>query len=76
MPNVDLVSKLNVFFTLKAVVLQTDVSLFKPRDFRAFQSLLGLPLESWSLFLKNFFYLYEINFCTSCLAALYISLSM
>ena len=53
--NVDLVSKLVVFFTLRAVVPQTDVLLGKPRDFRAFQSSLGLPIESLSLFSKNFF---------------------
>ena len=55
MPNVDLVSKLAVFFTLRAVVPQTDVLLGKPRDFRAFQSSLLLPKESLSLFSKNFF---------------------
>ena len=38
---VDLVSKLVVFFTLRAVVLQTDVLLGKTRDFKAFQSSLG-----------------------------------
>ena len=53
--NVDLVSKLVAFLTLRAVVPQTDVLLGKPRDFRAFQSSLGLPIESLSLFSKNFF---------------------
>ena len=76
MSNVDLVSKLVLFFTLRAVVPQTDVLLGKPRDFRAFQSSLGLPIEPLSLFLKNFFFLYEINFCTLYRAILYISLSM
>ena len=76
MSDVDLVSKLVVFFTLKAVVPQTDVLLSKPRDFRAFQSFLVLPIKSSSLFSKNFFFLYDINFCTSYRAILYISLSM
>ena len=53
--NVNLVSKLVVFFTLRAVAPQTDILLGKPRDFRAFQSSLGLPIESLSLFSKNFF---------------------
>ena len=74
--NVDLVSKLVVFFTLRAAVQQTDVSLGKSRDFRALQSSLGLPIESLSLFSKNFFFLYEINFYTSYLTILYISLPM
>ena len=55
MSNVDLVPKLNVFFTLRAVVSQTDVFLGKRRDFRALQTSLGLPIESLSLFSKNFF---------------------
>ena len=33
--NVDLVSKLVLFFTLRAVVPQTDVLFAKPKDFRA-----------------------------------------
>ena len=74
--NVDLVSKLVVFFTLRAVVPQADVLLGKPLDFRSFQSSLGLPIESLSLFSKNFFFLYEINFSTSYRPILYISLSM
>ena len=74
--NVDLVSKLVVFFALRAAVQQTDVSLGKSRDFRALQSSLGLPIESLSLFSKNFFFLYEINFYTSYLTILYISLPM
>ena len=53
--NVDLVSKLVVFFTLRAVVPQADVLLGKPGDFRAFQSSFGLPIESLSLFSKFFF---------------------
>ena len=73
MSNVDLVSKLVVFFTLRAVVLETDVLLGKPRDSRAFQSSLGLPIKSLSLFPKNFFFLYEIYFCTSYRAVLYIT---
>ena len=76
MSNVDLVLKLVVFFTLRAVVLQTDVLMGKPRDSRAFKSSLGLPIESLSLFSKKFFFLYEINFYTSYRAILYISLSM
>ena len=56
MSNVDLVSKFVVFFTLRAVVSQTDVLLGKPRDFRAFQNSSGLPIESLSL-LSNFFFL-------------------
>ena len=55
MSNVDLVPKLVVFFTLRAVVSQTDVLLGKPRDFRALQTSLGLPIESLSLFQKTFF---------------------
>ena len=55
MSNVDLVSKLVVFFTLRAVVPQADVLLGKPIDFRSFQSSLGLPIESLSLFSKKFF---------------------
>ena len=63
MSNVYLVSKLVIFFTLRAVVPETDILLGKPRDFRAFQSSFDLPTESLILFLKNFF-LYGINFCT------------
>ena len=33
--NVDLVSKLVLFFTFRAVVPQTDVLIAKPKDFRA-----------------------------------------
>ena len=55
---------------------QTDVLLGKPWDFRAFQISLGLPVESLSLFPKNFFFLYGIDFCNSYQAILYISLSM
>ena len=55
MSNVDLVPKLVLFFTLRAVVSHTDVLLGKPRDFRALQTSLGLPIESLSLFSKNFF---------------------
>ena len=58
MSNVDLVSKFAVFFTLRAIVPQTDILLGKPRDFRAFQISLGLPIESVSLFSKNFFFSY------------------
>ena len=74
MSNVYLVSKLVVFFTVRAVVLQI-VLLGKPRDFRAFQSSLGLPTESLILFSKNVF-LYEINFCTLYWASSYVFLSM
>ena len=42
MPNVDLISKLIVLFTLRAFVPEADVLLAKPRDFRAFLSLLGV----------------------------------
>ena len=55
MSNVILVSELVALFTLRAAVLETDVLLGKPRDFRAFQSSLSLPIESLSLFSKNFF---------------------
>ena len=55
MSNVDLISKIVVFFTLRAIVTQIDVILCKPRDFRAFQSFLGLPIESLSLFSKKKF---------------------
>ena len=65
MANVDLVSKFVVFLTLRAVAPQTDALLGKPRDFRAFQSSLGLPIESLSQLSKNLFFLYEINYCTS-----------
>ena len=67
MSNVYLVSKLVVFFTVRAVVLQTDVLLGKPRDFRAFQSSLGLPTESLILFSRTFF-------CMRLIFALYIEL--
>ena len=60
MSNVDLISKIVVFFTLRAIVTQIDVILCKPRDFRAFQSFLGLPIESLSLFSKKNF-LYKIQ---------------
>ena len=57
MSNVHLISKIVVFFTLRAIVTQIDVILCKPRDFRAFQSFLGLPIESLSLFSKKKFYI-------------------
>ena len=57
MSNVDLISKIVVFFTLRAIVTQIDVILCKPRDFRAFQSFLGLPIESLSQKKKIFFIL-------------------
>ena len=57
--------KFVALFTLRAFVLQTDVLLGKPKDFRAFQISLDLPIESLSLFLKNVVFLYEINFYTS-----------
>ena len=66
--NVDLVSKLVVFFTLRAVAPQTDVLIGKPRDFRAFQSSLGLPIEPLNLFSKNLFSYMRLIF------ALYIEL--
>ena len=53
MYNAGSVSKLIIFFTLRAVVRQTDVLLGKPRDFRAFKSSLGLTKESFSLFSKK-----------------------
>ena len=66
MSNVDLVSNLVVFFPLGAVFPETDVLLGKPMDCRVFQSSLGLPMESLSLFSKEiFFFFYEINLCTS-----------
>ena len=62
MSNIDLVSKLVVFFTLRVIVPQTDILLGKGRNFRAFQISLGLQIESLSLSSKNFYFLYEINF--------------
>ena len=53
MYNAGSVSKLIIFFTLRAVVRLTDVLLGKPRDFRAFKSSLGLTKESLSLFSKK-----------------------
>ena len=57
MSNDDLVSKIVAFYILREVVLQTDVLLGKPRDFRAFRRFLGLPIESLSLFSILIFYM-------------------
>ena len=54
-PSVDLVSKFIVLFTFRAFVPQADVLLGKPRDFRASQTSLGLPIEPLSLFSDNVF---------------------
>ena len=66
-------------FTLRAFVPQTDVLQGKPRDFRAFQSSLGLTLESLSLFSKNVFFSYMKLLCAlhiDIISILYISLSI
>ena len=76
MSNVDLASKLIVLFTLRAFAPQTDILQEKPMDFRAFQNSLVLSIESLNLFSSNIFFLYELNFCTSYIAILYISLSI
>ena len=54
---VDLVLKLIVLFTSRVFVSQANVLLGKPRDYRAFQSSLGLPIELLSLFIKSAFLL-------------------
>ena len=46
-----------VLFTSRVFVSQTNVLLGKPRDYRAFQSSLGLPIELLSLFIKSAFLL-------------------
>ena len=55
MATVDLVSKLIVLFPLRSFALNTDVLLGTIRDLRPFQSSLGLPIKSLSLFSKNVF---------------------
>ena len=67
MSNVDLVSNFTVLFTLRASLSQTDVLLGNHR---------GLPIELLRLFKKQFFFLYEIDFCTSYRATFCISLSI
>ena len=51
MSNDDLVSKLVVFFTLGAVVPQTDILLGKPRDFKAFSLIFARQIELCYIFL-------------------------
>ena len=49
-----------------AVVLETDVSLGKPRDFGAFQSFLSSPIESLSLFWDGITKFLAHTFLTEC----------
>ena len=74
MSNFDLVSNLVVFFPLGAVVPETDVLLGKPMDCRVFQSSLGLPMESLSLFSKEFFFSFMRIICAPHIELFYIFL--
>ena len=72
---ISLTSKLTDLSFSRQLILEIELSNFRPKDFKKFHNSLGFPMFSVSLLSKYAFFFVRISFCTSFLASLWLYLS-